>query len=201
MKYLKYFENNTDIDAICHKYGIEDYTINSDGTVDVYGDVNIYNRRLTKLPLKFGYVSGGFWCYGNLLTTLEGAPMEVGGAFNCTNNQLTTLEGGPRKVGGSFYCYINKKLTSLKGAPEEVGGDFSCFECGLTSLEGAPKEIGGGFNFDKNPLPRSIKNNMLFINKIIEYQSDYNIWRRDGTLDSYRFRDMMKEIMGEELPS
>ena len=40
MKYLKLFENfdQTKIDKICKKYGIENYTINPDGSIDVDGD-------------------------------------------------------------------------------------------------------------------------------------------------------------------
>ena len=71
MKLFKYGnfikESKEDIDSICKKYGIENYTINEDGTVDVDGDVSIVgkivrdrfiNIDLTKLPLRFGKVSG-----------------------------------------------------------------------------------------------------------------------------------------------
>jgi hypothetical protein len=52
MKYLKKFnESLEDIDSICKKYGIKNYTINSDGTVDVDGDVNLLLKNLSKLPL------------------------------------------------------------------------------------------------------------------------------------------------------
>ena len=82
MKYLKkygLFESNTDIDSICKKYGIQNYTINEDGTVYVDGNVSLYERNLSKLPLKFGRVTGNFYCQSNKLTTLEGCPQEVGG--------------------------------------------------------------------------------------------------------------------------
>jgi hypothetical protein len=61
MKYLKYFgiKSNVDdkpnIDSICRKYNIKNYTINPDGTVDVDGKVYLNYQKLTKLPLKFGY--------------------------------------------------------------------------------------------------------------------------------------------------
>ncbi len=35
MRYLKLFESFEDIDEICRKYRIENYTINSDGSIDV----------------------------------------------------------------------------------------------------------------------------------------------------------------------
>jgi hypothetical protein len=123
MKYLKIFESFNDIESICKKYGIKNYTINPDGSVDVDGDVSLSSMELTKLPLKFGRVSGNFKCRHNKLTTLEGAPKMVGGTFDCCNNQLTTLEGAPREVGRDFYC-DNNKLTTLEGEPERVGAFY-----------------------------------------------------------------------------
>jgi Leucine-rich repeat (LRR) protein len=140
-------ESNQDIDSICKKYGIENYTINEDGTIDVDGDVNL--TKLTKLPLKFRNVSGDFYCSNNRLTTLEGCPQTVGGDFSCSSNQLTTLEGGPKSVGGYFSCY-NNQLTTLEGCPQTVGGDFDCSSNQLTTLEGGPKSVGGYFNCHNN---------------------------------------------------
>jgi len=75
---------------------------------------------------------------------------------------------------------------------------FWCSHNKLTSLIGAPEEIGGYFYCNDNPLPKEILDNYKYINKIVKYQSDYNIWRRDGSLDKYRFSDMMIEIMEEK---
>lgn len=72
MKHIKLFENFKDIDQICEDYGIENYRINKDGTVDVDSDVNLSHKELMELPLKFGKVTGNFNCNDNLLTTLEG---------------------------------------------------------------------------------------------------------------------------------
>ena len=57
MKHLKLFEKFEDIDVICKKYGIRNYTINN-GVVDVDGDVNLSVQALSGLPLKFGKVTG-----------------------------------------------------------------------------------------------------------------------------------------------
>ena len=107
MKYLKLFENFEDIHKICKKYGIENYTINTDGSIDVNGHVDLTHKRLTKLPLKFNDVSGYFHCDNNNLTTLLGGPKSVGGAFNCSRNNLTTLEWSPKSVGYDFHCWSN----------------------------------------------------------------------------------------------
>jgi hypothetical protein len=68
-------------------FGITNYTINDDLTIDVKGDVNIDHRSLTCFPsfIKFNKVSGNFYCY---------------------NNQITSLEGCPRTVNGHFYCFL-----------------------------------------------------------------------------------------------
>ena len=108
------------------EYGIENFTVNPDGSIDVNGDVNMYNKGLTKIPFKFGKVGGYFYCsYNPALTSLKGAPKSVGTDFYCSNNPaLTSLEGAPKSVGGYFYCSYNPALTSLDGAPESVTGSF-----------------------------------------------------------------------------
>jgi hypothetical protein len=126
-----------EIQKICNKYGIENYTINSDGTVDVDGDVLLGCKGLTKLPIYFNYVSGNFYC---------------------NNNQLVSLKGCPKEVGNNFDCY-NNKLKSLEGCPQEVGGYFDCQYNQLKSLEKCPKKVGGNFYCHDNPLPREIKDN------------------------------------------
>lgn len=118
MKILNWFKSKTkyqnSIESICGKYGIENYTINEDGTVDVNGNVELHNMRLNKLPLKFGKVTGYFSCSDNKLTSLEGGPKWVGDSFYCYKNQLTTLEGGPEYVGGKFFCdYIDNEYVTI----------------------------------------------------------------------------------------
>ena len=106
------------INKICRKYRINNYTINEDGSIDVNGDVNLYNLGLTELPLIFNRVSGSFDCSYNRLTTLKGSPKYVGTNFNCKDNELTSLEDGPEKVEGGYYCMNNRKLKSLEGVGE-----------------------------------------------------------------------------------
>ena len=86
--------------------GITKYTY-EDGKVNVQGDVDISNKKLKAIPVKFGVVSGHFNCYGNKLPSLAGAPREVGGNFYCFENKLPSLAGAPREVGGKFSCLDN----------------------------------------------------------------------------------------------
>ena len=209
-----------DIDLICKKYGIENYTINEDGTVDVDGDVSLYDKGLTELPLKFGKVSGNFYCYYNKLTSLEGAPLEVGGYFSCRNNQLLSLEGSPNKVGVDFSC-PNNNLTSLEGSPSSVGGYFHCYNNQLKSLSGISKYISVGIYCDTNQLRdvQGIKDGWrgrflvegnpvyqifrLFPSnrwdEVIEYLNEYEVIR-DGKVIILQALELVFHEMGLEVP-
>jgi len=126
MKYLKLFESFEDIKGICRKYDIKDYTINTDGSIDVDEDVWLYDKVLTKLPLKFNKVNGGFYCYDNNLTTLEGSPVEVNGVFNCGSNELESFEYAPRIIRGNFYCN-NNNIKTFEYFPSFVKLYFNCY--------------------------------------------------------------------------
>jgi hypothetical protein len=195
MRHLKLFERFDDsnkslsesIDSICQKFGITNWTVDSDGGVDVDGNVNLGSMRLTKIPLKFGRVSGDFYCDWNELTTLEGCPHEVGGSFICADNYLTGLEGCPSRVGGDFNCIWNK-LTTLEDAPEEVGGDFYCRSNSLITLEGSPKDIGGAFYCSDNP-----------INNLYRLFPDYKSYRDSQDYGYLRGTEIVKRRFGEAL--
>jgi hypothetical protein len=145
----------------------------STGLVDLQGDFDCSREGLNDLlGIRFGKAPWNFYCNGNNLTSLEGAPQTVGGDFYCSDNSLQTLEGAPQTVGGDFSCNKNKlttiegapqivngafycsgnMLTSLTGAPQTVGGEFGCTDNKLTSLEGAPQTVGGDFSCYNNRL-------------------------------------------------
>lgn len=116
------------------RFGITNYTINSDGTIDVDGDVIIGAKNIKKIPFNFGKVTGTFRCSVNRLKSLEGSPYYVGGHFICFDNMLENLKGAPEEIWGSFNCCSNK-LISLEGMPLEIGGDFRCIDNRLTELD------------------------------------------------------------------
>jgi hypothetical protein len=209
-------EEKDKIDLICKEYKIKKYTINSDGSIDVDGDVRFFDMEITELPIKFNKVSGNFICSYNHLSTLEGAPSSVSGGFDCFSNHLTSLKGSPTTVGTYYYCGRNR-LTSLEGSPDKVPTTFDCFINKLTSLEGAPSSVGGGFDFDDNkltttysgdidievnadvlcninPLPQLIKDNLDHIKLILKYQRHFFIWNDDLTLNEENFQTLLDEI-------
>jgi hypothetical protein len=159
IKPYKIFENNSPnfpttrdgVIQVCKRYGIEDYTINDNLSIDVDGDVRLDSKNLEYLPLRFNYVSGGFSCCRNILVSLEGSPQTVGGDFDCQGNELKTLEGSPQTVGTNFECSYNN-LKTLEGSPQTVGGDFGCSLNGLKSLKGCPQTVGGDFDCFGNEL-------------------------------------------------
>jgi hypothetical protein len=80
------------------------WSVNSEGLVDIKGSFYCYRQRLEDfLGIRFGKVSGGFYCWGNQLRTLEGSPREVGEDFNCANNLLISLEGAPEVIKHEFW--------------------------------------------------------------------------------------------------
>ena len=50
---------------------VKNYTINEDLSVDINGHINLSDRHLDKISVRFGIVSGNFYCNGNDLTSLS----------------------------------------------------------------------------------------------------------------------------------
>lgn len=212
-----------DIKHICFQYKIENYSINSDGSIDVDGNVELSSRNLCILPLKFGRVMGNFNIQNNLLSTLENAPLSVGGKFNCFNNLLINFIGGPKWVGGDFYGY-NNKLISLIGSPAEIAGSYYISgNENLSNLVGSTLKIGADFSFDDvvctysgeedieflgnfflndtnygkfsdNKLPSENIKNWEHLKLILKYQRYFQIWNEDLTFNTGNFNDLIAEI-------
>ena len=151
MKHLKLFESFYDIYNICKQYGIKNYTLNKDESINVNGNVNINNKHINKLLLHFNKINGNFDCSYNNLTSLEGCPKIVEGSFSCGGNKLASLEDGPKIVSKHFVCHGNK-LTSLEGCPEKINENFYCNNNQLITLKGGPKVVNGIFNCTYNQL-------------------------------------------------
>ena len=84
---------------------IQNYTINSQGEIDVRGNVMLQNNLFSELPYKFGKVMGIFVLDNcKNLITLKNCPYYAFG-FSCSScSQLDSLEGCPKNVRGNFYC-------------------------------------------------------------------------------------------------
>ena len=145
------------------------WSVNKEGLVDVRGSFWCYGERIEDfLGIRFGKVSGHFYCWGNQLRTLEGSPKVVVGNFNCRGNQLRTLDGAPSEVGGDFICFSNQ-LRTLEGSPREVRGGFYCHQNPLISLEGAPEVIKVEFRFKNSSFRYNLQS---FLNRIDHVKPD-----------------------------
>ncbi len=176
MKHLKLFEQKSyeeEVAEICKKYNIRNWSINSNGLVDVDGDVNLFGKKLTQLPLSFGYVTGYFSFTGNEITDLDGCPHTVGGNFSCAHNRITSLEGCPNTVGNDFYCYVNE-LTSLRFAPEEVEGNVSILP--NNSISDIPEQYLTS----------------EYLQFIVKEQYDWSLYRTDVILRLDRLEQMIE---------
>ena len=115
MKHLKLFEQKSyeeHVAEICQKYRIENWYINSEGLVDVDGNVFLSKEGLTKLPLSFGRVSGDFLCNSNELTSLRFAPDEVGGKAVVLPNPISDI---PEKyLTREYLQFIVKEQTDWR---------------------------------------------------------------------------------------
>ena len=113
--------NKVNIETWCEEMKIENYTINSQGEIDVIGDVSFTNHDIKKLPYKFGRVTGYFSLTSNPnLTSLKNCPDYVNNWFACDDcGKLESFEGCPKEVGQSFYCndckrkFTEKEVRSL----------------------------------------------------------------------------------------
>ena len=126
MRYLKLFESFEDINSICWRYNIKNYTINPDGSIDVNTFVWLRYKELKKLPLKFNKVNGDFNCNFNMMKSLEGSPIEINGYFDCGDNELKSFEFAPKIIRGSFDCSWNN-IKTFEYFPNFVKEDFECY--------------------------------------------------------------------------
>ena len=100
--------------------------VRDDGIVDVDGSVRMISGASTSIPVKFGRVTGQFYCSYTSITSLEGCPDWVGGIFACGVTHITSLQGSPRYVGGQMFCN-DTAIENLQGGPEFIGGGIIFF--------------------------------------------------------------------------
>lgn len=200
MKNILDQEDINRINTICIDCNIKKFSINNDGSIDVYENVNLDRKTLTELPLIFNKVEGWFDCRMNKLTTLFGAPKYVTSSFICSDNDLITLEGAPYKIDGNFVCSYNK-LTSLIHSPKYLRGKYT-YMGKLTSIEGLPIINDGEYEISANGLPSAL-NSFLFdksdndlsqerIKIFAKYQEHYNVWIPEFNEDG--FNDLRDDI-------
>lgn len=201
------------IESLCREYGINDYSINNDGSIDVQGNVSMgsytlidhnniehrITRSLTELPLDFNIVTGVFSCNAIGLTTLKGCPKHVGASFYCNHNKLSSLEYAPLTVGRNFYCNSNE-LTSFKGCPPIIPGEFCGTDNLIESLDGLPTRVDYDLMLGiLSNIPNEIRYFLTCpsrdedeIKVFYKYQHYYGVW--DNGFNENNFNTLLTEI-------
>lgn len=113
-----------DIEAWLRDYGVEDYVLEPDlkyGFVVNTANVDLKNKGLDYLRVKFNTVSGEFCCQANRLVSLAGCPSRVNFGFWANSNCLETLQWGPVSVQGDYHVSHNN-LQHFGWLPEKVSG-------------------------------------------------------------------------------
>ncbi len=97
----------SEVQNLCMKYHIKNYTINDDMSISVNGNVDLSDKNLKSIPIKFKEVTGYFYCSYNQLTSLKYCPETVGGDFWCSYNQITNFDGLPEFFEQPIYLLGN----------------------------------------------------------------------------------------------
>lgn len=195
---------------ICHQYNIKNWFYNDwDGSIDVYGNVNLQTFQGRKLPLNFNWVRGNFNIWETRLTTLEGSPCIIDGNFNCYDNEMTSLYGGPQAVKGDFNIR-GTILKNLEYIAPIIGRDL-IFDDSLCSTYSGNEdlEVGGMVRFSQYNntysmtithtynecfLQPEIVMNLRHIDLILKYQRHFFVWNDDLTFNVENFNELIFEI-------
>ena len=214
IKLFEQFTSEQEIHEICRKYEIENYTINSDGSIDVNGHYTLYGG--DKPPIKFNKIEQSFALSDINLETLENLPTYVGGFYDISYNKLTSLEGFPTEVGRDIDVSENE-LTNLEGIVSEVNGDLACESNKITTLKGFPMVIHGNLVLRNNPIKiidssievgediylygtefddriKELENEQDKLKLLFEHGVDYNIFNEDGTIRYKRLLSLFKDF-------
>lgn len=114
------------------------------------GNVNLFRRNLTELPIQFGTVTG---------------------PFNCVDNVLTSLHGSPKYV--VVILSSHNLISSLKGSAVGVGGDYCIGANNLPNLVGCPHRIGGHLYIEGSMLSTYSENVDIEVNGLVYYNSSH----------------------------
>jgi len=168
------FGQDEDPHQVMARWGIpkNKYSVRKDGLINVNGDVTVPIKEFvsdglrgrveetvaSKLPVKFGRVTGDFICSADTSTYdptwyspfADEAKTTAKNDWSRTKSfsdfPLGSLVGFPEYVGGD--CRISGlRVKTLTGCPQEIGGHFIAQGLkAITALVGGPRKVGGNYD-------------------------------------------------------
>jgi len=107
-------------------YGIDNYVINDDGTINAKGRVSLAGGQFssfTKLPayIKFNKINGSF-SVPTIIESCEGFPIHIKDDLGARTNKLKSLKYFPKRIDGN--CYMDGFTKEEIKKVCKVGGDI-----------------------------------------------------------------------------
>jgi len=84
------------------------YEITADGFVDCLASIDICEKGLKEIPIKFRKIHGDFICDNNKLKSCQGFPLELLGGLDAYDNRYENFDGLTKDV-GEYINLIGKK--------------------------------------------------------------------------------------------
>ena len=121
----KFYTDEQQIIDWLKKHEVKKYTLVPDEqygfVIDVNGDVDLSDKNLINIPVKFNTINGYFICNVNQLTSLEFCPQTVRGSFYCENNpKLKKLQ----KISDFKLIYLEHKKTLITKFSDKLENDL-----------------------------------------------------------------------------
>lgn len=150
----------------------ENFTLNSDKTISIHGDLDLSSKEFSGFPFKIKEVNGDLNLTKSKVSSLNGLPEMIKRDLVLDSAQINSLEGMPKVIGGSLVLsniendifanmpkevlqnldLSNSRISSLEGFPEKIGGNLYFSNTQLVSLKGLPKEINGDLFLNNVPI-------------------------------------------------
>ncbi|MDO8581575.1 MAG: hypothetical protein Q7S16_01775 [bacterium] len=128
-------------------WALETFTIHTDGTLTVEGDLDLTHLPVTHLPKGLREVGGILGLGMTKIISIEGFPEKVGGDVDLTGVQIISLKGFPQTIGGNIFL-ADTRIKSLHGLPKKIEKDLHLSRTDIASLRGLPQNIGGSLYLD-----------------------------------------------------
>lgn len=190
-----------EIEQWLNTMAIQNYYINDNFTVSVKGDVDLRNKLLDELPVKFDIVYGDFIIDNNNLTSLKGSPNRVTKSFSCSYNKLTSLKYLPHKM--DYLFLMHNQISSLS----ELNDIEIIFSVNLRhnqlkkiTLEDLNKlNIGNYISLSNHNNPE-----LSFLHPQFDYVNEFvnvSLDRLKKSIREYELKKEFKENLDQDLPN